>query len=148
MTTTKETASESNPFEAFTFASPDTFKQGYEKFAEGVSAFTDFQKGAFEAMTASTSAFTKGVEKLTSEQAAFTKSFYENGIATAKAASASKSAQEALDINTEYFRDVVEQNLGQANKVAEIWMETTKQTVEPLTVRYSELVEKIQSFRP
>ncbi len=128
--------------------SPDNFKQGYEKFADGVSSFADFQKESLEALMASAGAFSKGFEKLTAETASFSKDAFENAVANAKAAASSKTLQEAVELNTEFVRSSVEKNLGQINKVADIFAVTAKETVEPLTVRYSELVEKIQSFRP
>ena len=148
MATTKKAANTAETFETMTAMSPETFKQGYEKMAEGFSTFADFQKGSMEAVMASAGAFAKGVEKLATEQSTFVKAAFEDGVATAKAASGSKSVQEAIDLNSEFVREAVEKNLGQFNKVADICIETTKDTVEPLTARYSELVEKIQSFRP
>ena len=128
--------------------SPETFKEGYEKFAEGVTSFADFQKESLNALMASAGAFAKGFEKLTAENASFSKAAFEETVATAKAASAAKTLQEAIDLNSEFMRTSVEKNLGQINKVADICSGTAKETVEPLTERYSELVEKIQSFRP
>lgn len=147
-TTTKKTAKEAIGFEAMTGFNQESFKEGYEKFAEGVSTVADFHKASLEAFMASAGALAKGVEKVTSEQTAFLKAAYENGVSTAKAASASKSVQEAFEINSEFVRDSLEKNLGQINKVADLWIETAKQTAEPLTVRYSEMVEKIQAYRP
>ncbi|MEM9616805.1 MAG: phasin family protein [Pseudomonadota bacterium] len=148
MATTKKTTNGAEAFETMTAMSPEALKEGYEKVAEGFSAFADFQKGSMEAVMASAGVFAKGVEKITSEQSAFVKATMEDGMATAKAASGSKSVQEAIDLNTGFVRETVEKNLGQFNKVADICMETTKDAVEPLTARYSELVEKIQSYRP
>ena len=128
--------------------SPEAFKEGYEKFAEGVSNFADFQKESLTALMASASAFTKGIEKLSAEQTAFTKSAFEETVATAKAAAAAKTLQEVIELNSEFVRSAVEKNLGQINKVADICAAATKETAEPLTVRYSELVEKIQAYRP
>ena len=147
MTAAKKTDA-ANGFEAMTTFNPDTFKQGYEKFAESVSTIADFQKGSLEAMMASAGAFAKGFEKLTSEQTAFVKASFEESAAVMKAASTSKTAQEIVDINSGFVRESMEKNLSQVNKVAEMLIETTKETVEPLTARYSELVEKIQAYRP
>ncbi|WP_375202716.1 phasin family protein [Hyphococcus sp.] len=142
---TAKTAADAFDMKAF---GPDSFKEGYDKFAEGMSSFADFQKESLNAMMASAGAFTKGMEKLTSESAAFSKSAFEETVATAKAASAAKTLQEAMELNSDFMKTSVEKNLGQINKVADIWASTAKDTVEPLTERYSALVEKIQSFRP
>lgn len=147
-TTTKKATKEAAGFETVTGFGPENFKQGYEKLADGVSTVADFHKGTLEAVMASVGAFAKGFEKAASEQTAYVKAAYENGVATAKAASASKSVQEAIEINSEFMRDSLEKNLGQVNKMADLWIETAKQTAEPLTARYSELVEKIQAYRP
>jgi len=146
-TTTKK-AAEAAGFEAIPSFDTESYKQGYEKLAEGVTNVADFNKGSIEALMASATALAKGVEKVTKEQTAFFKTAYDEGVATAKAASASKSVQEAVELNSEYFRGALEKNLGQMNKVSDLWMEMVKQTTEPLTARYTEMVEKIQSYRP
>ncbi|MEM8936212.1 MAG: phasin family protein [Pseudomonadota bacterium] len=145
MTAAKKT--ETNPFEAMAF-NQGAFKEGYEKLTEGMTTMTDFQKSSMEAVMASAGAFAKGVEKIASENGAFLKAAMEESVSTAKAASSSKNIQEAMDLNTDFVQDSIEKNLSQINKVADLWVETTKETVEPLTERYSELVEKIQSYRP
>ncbi len=150
-TTTKKTtksASDKTSFESLNGFGPESFKEGYEKLAESVSSVAEFQKGSLEAVMASAGAFAKGFEKLANEQTAFLKAAYEDSVATAKAASASKSVQEAIEINSEFVRETMEKNLGQINKVADMWIETAKNSAEPLTERYSEMVGKIQAYRP
>lgn len=142
---TAKTAADAFDMKAF---GPDSFKDGYEKFAEGMSTFADFQKESLNALMASAGAFTKGLETLTSESATFSKAAFEETVATAKAASAAKTLQEAIELNSDFMKTSVEKNLGQINKVADIWASTAKDTVEPLTERYTALVEKIQSYRP
>lgn len=148
MATAKKATEETNAFDSMMSVNPDAFKQGYEKFAEGMSSFADFNKSSLEAMMTSSGAFAKGVEKITAAQTEFAKSSFETGVSAAKSIASSKSPQEVFDIQSEFAREAIERNLGQVNKVAEMWAETSKDTVAPLTERYSELVEKIQSFRP
>ncbi len=148
MATAKKAESAANNFDAFASINPEAFKEGYEKFAEGVSAVADYNKGALEAVIAAAGAYSKGVEKLTAENAEFVKASYERAVSAGKAVTGAKSAQEAFDIQSDFARESVEKNLNQANKVADLWIDTTKETVAPLTERYSELVEKIQSYRP
>jgi len=148
MTASNKTTKSAEAFETMASMNPENFKLGYEKFAESMSMFTDFQKNSMEALMASAGAFAKGVEKLTAEQSAFVKASFEETVANAKTAATSKNVQEALDVNAEFMRGSFEKNLGQINKVANIWVETAKDTAEPLTERYGELVEKIQTYRP
>lgn len=148
MAATKKTTTAAADMFEFNGFGPDSFKDGYEKFAEGLTAVADFQKESLNALMASAGAFAKGVEKLTAEQTAFSKTAFDDTVANAKAAAGSKTVQEAVELNSDFMRTTIEKNLGQINKVADIWSETTKDALDPLTVRYSEMVEKIQSYRP
>lgn len=150
MATAKKSAGSGDAFafDAFSVAGPEAFKEGYEKFSNGVSKFLDFQKGAFEAAIASSGALAKGLEKAASEQAAFAKQAYEEGVAAAKSAAASKSLQDAFEVQTEYLRTAFEKNLAQYNKLTDHWLATAKEATQPLTERYGEFVELIQSYRP
>ncbi|MFQ5563504.1 MAG: phasin family protein [Parvularculaceae bacterium] len=145
---TAETTKAAETFESLTTVNADAFKDGYEKISKGMTDFADFQKGAFEAVMSSASAFAKGVEKVAAENTAFGKAALEESVAAAKEAATAKSVQEALDANAAFVRASVEKNLGQFNKVTDLWMETTKEAAEPLTARYNEFVELVQSYRP
>lgn len=134
-------------FETLTTFSPDAFKDGYEKFAKGLSSLADFQKGSVEAFMASAGVFAKGFEKAASTQVGFAKEQFEEGVATAKAAAASKSVQEALELQNEFVRSAVEKNLGYATKLADHWTSVAKEATDPLTKRYGEFVELVQSYR-
>ncbi len=147
MAAAKKTANGAEAFDMTAF-SPESFKEGYEKITEGMSSLADFHKESLNAMMASAGAFAKGFEKLTSESTSFSKAAFDESVATAKAAASAKTLQEALELNSDFMKASVEKNLGQINKVADIWASTAKDTVEPLTARYTELVEKIQSYRP
>jgi phasin family protein len=147
MTAAAKKSAATEAFDALTFK-PETFRDGYEKFAKGFSTLAEFQKSSLEAFIQSTGSIAKGVEKATSDQTAFVKATYEDGIAAAKAAASSKSVQEALEIQSEYLRSTLEKNIGQFNKLADHWVTTTKEVAEPLTSRYGAFVEMVQSYRP
>lgn len=148
MATAKKTAAANDTLETLAGVDPAAFKEGYEKFAKSVSSFADFNKNSLEAMMASAGTFAKGVEKAATEQSAFLKAAYEDSVAAAKATATSKSVQEALDIQSDYVRATFEKNLTQINKMADHWLSTTKQAAEPLTERYSQFVEMVQTYRP
>lgn len=134
-------------FEALTSFSPDAFKDGYEKFSKSMNSWADFQKSSVEAMMASAGVFAKGFEKAASTQVSFVKEQFEEGVATAKAAAASKSVQEAIELQNEFVRTSFEKNLGHATKLADHWTGVAKEATDPLTKRYSEFVELVQSHR-
>lgn len=134
-------------FESVMSFNPDTIKDGYEKFAKGMNTWADFQKGSVEAFMASAGVFAKGFEKAASSQASFVKEQFEEGVATAKAAAASKSVQEAIELQNEFVRNAFEKNLGHATKLADHWTSVAKEAADPLSKRYGEFVEFVQSYR-
>lgn len=148
MATATKTAGAAHALETSAAINSDAFKDGYEKMTKGMSELADFQKSSVEAVLASTGAFAKGVEKAASAQTAFLKSSYEDGVAAMTAASTSKSMQDVLEVQTDYLRSAFEKNLGYFNKLADHWIATSKETVEPLKARYGEFVEVVQSYRP
>ena len=135
-------------FEALTSFSPDSFKDGYEKMAKGMSTWADFQKGSLEAFMASAGVFAKGFEKAASTQAGFVKEQFEESVATAKAAAASKSVQEAIELQSEFVRTAFEKNLGHVTSLADHWTSVAKEASDPLAKRYGEFVELVQAQRP
>lgn len=137
----------SEAFETLTAFSPDTFKDGYEKFAKGLSSWADFQKDSVEAFMASAGIYAKGIEKAASTQASFVKEQYENGVATAKAAASSKSVQEAIELQNEFIRTAFDKNLGHVTKLADHWTSVAKEASDPIAKRYGEFVELVQSYR-
>ena len=143
----KSAEAANDAFEQLTAFSPDAFKDGYEKFAQSMSSWADFQKGSVEAFMASAGVFAKGLEQATSTQVGFAKEQFENGVATAKAAAASKSVQEALELQNEFAKTAFEANLGFATKLADHWTNVAKEASDPLTKRYGEFVELVQSYR-
>ncbi len=146
----KKTSSENvaaEAFESLTTFSPDAYKDGYEKFAKSMTSWADFQKGSVEAYMASAAAFAKGFEKAASTQAGFVKEQFEEGVAIAKAAASSGSVQEAMELQNEFVRTAFEKNLGQATKMADHWTGVAKEAADPLTKRYGEFVEMVQSYR-
>lgn len=148
MATAKKSASAAETFETWTAATPEVFKEGYEKVAGSFSKFADFSRESLEAYTAAAGRLAKGFERAASEHTAFAKEQYEDGVAALKAASTSKSVQEAIDLQSEFLRGAFEKNLAQFNKLADNWLATTKEAAEPLTSRYSEFVDMVQSYRP
>lgn len=142
---TKKTAA-GEGFETLGF-SPDVFKDGYEKFAKSLNSFADFQKGSLEALMSSASTVAKGFEGAASAQAGFVKEQYEETVALAKAAASSKSVQEAIELQSEFAKTAFERNLGLVTKLADHWNGVAREASEPLTKRYGEFVEMVQTYR-
>jgi phasin family protein len=139
---------ESTAFDGFSALDADAFKDGYGKFAKGLNTLADFNKNSMEAFMTSASVVGKGFETAAATQTSFAKEAYEDGVSAVKAASTTKSIQEALEIQTEYVRSAMEKNLSFATKLADIWSGVAKEASDPISKHYAELVEKAQSFRP
>ena len=135
-------------FDAMTAMNPETLKEGYERMAKSVSTIAEFQKGAMDAMMSSAGAYARGLEKASAEHSAFVKEAYEDSAAATKAASTAKSVQEAMEIQSDFARAAFEKNLSFAAKLADHWTSVTKEATDPLTKRYGELVEQVQTYRP
>ncbi|MEM1192539.1 MAG: phasin family protein [Pseudomonadota bacterium] len=148
MPAAKKTTAKSTSFDPMTAMNPEMFKESFEKMNKGFEQVAELQKENMDAMINASSTVAGSVEKISSEQAEFTKSSVEDGMKTVKAMAAAKSPQEALDINTEFFRSSFEKNLAQFNKMTEMMVSTGKDAVEPLTDTYNQFVETVQSYRP
>ncbi len=147
-TTANKIENMSEAFESMTIATPEFFKDSYEKAAKNMSDFADFQKASLEAMMASAGVFAKAVEQSATEHAAFVKESVEDGVSAAQACASSKSIQDVMTVQNDYVRSAVEKNINQFNKVADHWMSVSKEVSEPITEQYGSLVEKVQAFRP
>ncbi len=146
--TTKTAQSNGQGFDAFSMMNPEAFKDGYERFAKSATAFADFQKGSLEAVMACAGAYARGLEKAASEQTAFVKEAYEDGVSAAKSATSAGSVQEAFEVQSAYAQSALEKNMSFATKIADHWSGVTREATDPLSKRYGEFVEVVQTYRP
>ena len=135
-------------FDVMSAMNPAAFKEGFERVSDGVRATADFHKGSFEAVVSSASTLAKGVETAAGDHAAFIKEAFEDGAAATKATTTASSIQEAIEIQSNFARTAFEKNIGFVSKIAEHWTGVAKESADPLTKRYGEFVELVQSYRP
>jgi phasin family protein len=146
MTMTKDKTTPA--FDSFTAFTPEAFKTTYEKFAKGFSGLAELNKDAFEAMTASAGVFAKGVEKAATTQTTFMKEAFEDAVETAQAATASRDFQQAIELQSEFVRKRFEKQVNHATALVDHWSEVAREAGAPLSERYADFVEKVQTFRP
>ncbi|MEZ5895835.1 MAG: phasin family protein [Parvularculaceae bacterium] len=139
---------DTNAFDGFTALDTETFKDGYEKLAKGFSTLAEFNKESADAFMKSAGVFGKGFETAATTQASFAKESLEDGVAAAKAVAGTKSVQEVMELQSDYLRSAVEKNVSHATKLAEIWSGVAKDAADPISKRYSEFVEFVQTYRP
>jgi phasin family protein len=132
------------------FSTPGTeaLKDGYQRMTQNLAEIAEFNRATIDVVMSAARTFARHVEGAASENNAFLKTSYDEAVAAAKSAAASKSVQEAFDIQSEFLRETFGRNLEQLNKFADQWMSTVKEVSEPLAQRYGEIVEKTQSYRP
>ena len=101
-----------------------------------------------ETTIASFGVIASGAEAASAEQTAYLKESYELATDAFQKASSSKSAQEVIEIQSEYLKGSTERSLSFVSKLAEHWSSVTKEAFEPASKQYGEFLEKVQTYRP
>jgi phasin family protein len=131
--------------EQFTTAGNKAFKDSVEKSMGAIAELNAHSKKNLEAVVASVTAATKGVEALGAHAVAFSKKAVEDQVAAAKTLSGAKSVQEVVELQTSFAKSAFEAYIAEMNKMAETVAASVKESVSPLNERVTALVEKIQS---
>lgn len=118
---------------------------GVTRMTEGMSKMGSFGQETMEAMTASASIVAKGLEKATQENVSFAKSQMEQSAERMKAFGSVKTPQEFFEAQADVFRTVMEAQIEQTNKVSDLMIETARDAAQPMSKRYSAMVEMMQA---
>lgn len=92
---------------------------------------TKMNQEVFNAMTASSSVATKGMQQLATEATEYTKKSYEDGAAVAEKLAGAKSFDKAFEIQTEYAKSAYESFVAQSTKVGELCTTIAKDAYAP-----------------
>lgn len=133
--------------EEMTVKAQQSFTENFEKMSENFANIGEFGKDNMEALTTAASTYAKGVEELVQENADFAKTAMENGVEQMQAIASVKSPQEFLELQTAWMRDTFQRNIAQATAMTEKMTSLAKESANPLTERYSEVVEQAQTLR-
>jgi phasin family protein len=125
----------------------EAFKNGFEKAVKGYDQLLGYGKDTVEAYVKSANAAGKGAETLHNEIYAYSKQSIEDSIKAAKAVFASKSPQEAFELQTDFAKTAFETYVSEVTKLNEIVVASTKQAFEPIQGRYQAWVETVQNVR-
>lgn len=118
---------------------------GVTRMTEGMSRVGSFGQETMEAVTASASIVAKGMERAAQENVAFAKSQMEHASERMKAFQTVKTPQEFFEAQANVFRTVMEAQIEQTNKVSDLMIETARDAAQPLSKRYSAMVEMMQA---
>ncbi len=133
--------------EQFTAAGNVAFKDAVEKSLAQLNEFNTHSKQNLEAVIASVTASTKGVEALSAEAMAYSKKAVEDQVAAAKSLSGAKSFQEALELQTAFAKSALDAYIAGVSKMSDIVTASVKDSVKPLNARVTAAVERLQAAR-
>lgn len=133
--------------EQFTAAGNVAFKDAVEKSLAQLNEFNTHSKKNLEAVIASVTASTKGVEALSAEAMAYSKKAVEEQVAAAKSLSGAKSFQEAIELQTAYAKSALDAYIAGVSKMSDIMTASVKDSVKPLNERVTAAVERLQAAR-
>ena len=128
-------------------AGNEAFKETVERSLATLNELNAVSKRNLEAVVASISAATRGAEVVGAQAMSYGKTSMEQGVEAAKALSAAKSVQEAVELQTNYARTALETYLSEMNRMSEVVATSVKDSLQPLNERATAVMETIQSTR-
>lgn len=132
--------------EGYQKAADTARKQGLQASKAAFDGYSDFAsvgKENIEAVVKSGAVMVKGMEILSQEIMAFTKSSIEGNMAVAKAVFGAKSVNEAVDLQTEYARKSFDQAIAEGTKLTEMSIKVTNEAVAPIQARVNLAVDQV-----
>ena len=127
-----------------TEAASATVNDGVDRMTQGMSQMGSLGQETVEAMMASASTLAKGFERIGQENMTFAKSQMETAAERAQAFAKVRSPQEFFEAQADYVRGAMEAQIEQANKVSDMMITATRDAAQPLSKRYSAMVEMMQ----
>lgn len=130
----------------------DFWTEGFEKAKDqwtqalsGAPELPEFHKDNLDALVASATAASDGIEKITNEAMAFQQKSFENGVAIANQTMGTTSVQEVLEIQGAYAKTAFEAYASHMGKLGELWGEGARASLAPLSGRFGNLFEGLRS---
>jgi phasin family protein len=120
-------------------------KDGFEKAIKNYDQFVAFSKDMAEAMIKSANAAGKGFETLNSEVFSYTRKSIEDGVVATKAIMASKSVDEAIQLQNEYSKSAFETYVDELAKFQDMALAMTKSAATPLQARVAAFVDLVRT---
>lgn len=101
--------------------------------------FQDFGKQQFEAVTTSTSSLAKFWQAVTAESSEYSKTSFGNGSALLEKLAGPKPFDQALQIQSEYFKASFDGFVGYLTKVGELYSDFAKEAFRPIEAAISKV---------
>ncbi|MCQ8185211.1 phasin family protein [Parvularcula maris] len=129
---------------AFTGSANASVNEGVERMTRGMTQMGSFAQDNTEAVMQAASTMAKGFERVTQENVDYAKSQFETASERVQSLSKAKTPQEFFEAQSELFRSTMEAQINQVNKVSDMMIATAKDAAQPLSKRYSAMVELMQ----
>ena len=128
-------------------AGQKAFQDTVERSVAGLGELNAQGKKNLEAVVESATAAQRGAEALGQQALAYSKKSWEDGVAAAQSVAQARSVQELVELQTTYAKSAIEFYLSEANKAAEIYTASVKDSFKPINERVTAAVEKFQAAR-
>jgi len=125
----------------------DAVKAGFDKAFRGYDHFLGYGQETLEAYLKAANAAGKGAETFHNEFFAWSRQSLEEGVNAAKAVMASKSVQEAIELQTDFARSAFDGYVNEMSKLGEIMTNAARDSLAPLKGRVQAWVDTVQSTR-
>ena len=125
----------------------EAMKANFDKVVKSYDQLLGFSKDTVEAYVKAANIAGKSAESLHNEIYGFSKSAIEDSIANAKALMAAKSAHEAFELQTGFAKSAFESFVNEMSKLGEMFVASSKETIEPIQGRVQAWVDVVQSAR-
>jgi len=142
---TKSTTNGAETIETALHTGAEAVKDGFEKAVKGYDQFVSFSKDNAEAVIKSANATGKGIETINGEVFAFARKSIEEGIVATKAIMASKSVDEAIQLQSEFSKSAFEAYVDELAKFGDLALAITKSAATPLQARVSAFAELVRT---
>ncbi|MEM9839364.1 MAG: phasin family protein [Pseudomonadota bacterium] len=121
-----------------------TINEGVERMTKGMTQMGTFTQENTEAVMQAASVVAKGFEKVITENTEFAKAQFDASSETVTSLTKAKTPQEFFEAQSDLFRSAMETQISQMNKVSDMMIATAKDAAQPLSKRYSAMVELMQ----
>lgn len=123
------------------------FREGMDKSLNSLNELNAQSKRNLEAVVASVTAATKGVEQVSAQAMAYTKKAVEGQVEQARALSGARSVQEVVELQSTYAKSALEAYVAEMNRFSETLSAAVKESFRPLNERATAVVETLQAVR-
>jgi phasin family protein len=128
-------------------AGTQAFRETLERSLSTLGQLNEVSRKNLDAMVQSVTAATKGAEAIGSQAMNYGKSSMDQGAEAARALTAARSVQEAVELQTNYARTALEGYLNELNRMSETVANSVKESLAPINERATAAMETMQSQR-